>query len=343
MNENNYRVSNDIGIDPSSVPVIDTLDAVPSEETIKANKPQKPKKKNDLVKKILFTVLVILLMAGVGFGVYYYLSLGAKNNPPKPAEFTLQNQVVYVGDSLSTDLVEYGDFSKVDISACSLDIQGVDMTKEGQYDYSVMCNSTKYSAKITVLSKVEFTYQTKLVRKVAGSSYDITDFISGEGDYDYEFIENSAVINYFKNAGGPYNIGITLKDNNGNTFNAYAALVVTHESPYITMNCRKKTSNITEVNTYSFNSSKNDMGYTTKSFEYKYEDKKTYDKEKQKIVNGMLTMDDHTGIAIVDDNNLTITIVAELDKNNVPNELSNLNSYNDIYNYYSNNGYVCKI
>ncbi len=343
MNENNYRVSNTIGTDPSSIPVIDTLDAVPTEETIKANKPKEPKKKNDFLKKVLFVILVLALMAGVGFGVYYYLNLGTKKKVTKPAEFTLQNQVVYVGDILSTDLVEYGDFSKVDISSCSLDIQNVDISKEGQYDYSVMCNGTKYSAKITVLSKVEFTYQTKLVRKVAGSSYDISDFIVGKEDYDYEFIENSAVINYFKNAGGPYNIGITLKDNNGNTLNAYAALVITHESPYITMNCQKKTNKVTEVNTYSFNSSKTDMGYTTRSFEYSYEDKKTYDKEKQKIVNGVLTIDEHTGIAIVNDNDLTITIVTELDNNSVPSELSSLNSYNDIYNYYTNNGYVCKI
>ena len=92
MNEKEYFKANDdgIGIDPTMMPVIESLDVLPAETKPeekangKKNKkkkgklptPNPDKKPRDLIKKILFTVVVLLLMAGVSFGVYYYLSLG---------------------------------------------------------------------------------------------------------------------------------------------------------------------------------------------------------------------------------------------------------------------------
>ena len=85
MNENGYLNSNgdNIGIDPSVVPVIESLDFTPGETYTenKTVKKVKTNKSNDdkgpsLIKKILFTLVVLALMAGVAFGVYYYLSLG---------------------------------------------------------------------------------------------------------------------------------------------------------------------------------------------------------------------------------------------------------------------------
>ena len=85
MNEQNYFQANDdgIGIDPTMVSVIETLDVLPKEEIPNKPKnkgrsktPNPDKKPGDLLKKILFTIVILALMAGVSFGVYYYLSLG---------------------------------------------------------------------------------------------------------------------------------------------------------------------------------------------------------------------------------------------------------------------------
>lgn len=79
------NVKNEIGTDPTMVDVIETLDVPVPEKKIepknenKQNNNDKNQKKGSFIKNLLFIILVLALMGGVAFGVYYYLRL-AKNN-----------------------------------------------------------------------------------------------------------------------------------------------------------------------------------------------------------------------------------------------------------------------
>ena len=79
-------MKNEIGTDPTMVDVIETLDVPvpekkiePKNENKQNNNDKKPEKKGSFIKNLLFIILVLALMGGVAFGVYYYLRL-AKNN-----------------------------------------------------------------------------------------------------------------------------------------------------------------------------------------------------------------------------------------------------------------------
>ena len=152
-------MKNEIGTDPTMVDVIETLDVPvpekkiePKNENKQNNNDKKPEKKGSFIKNLLFIILVLALMGGVAFGVYYYLRL-AKNNENnvnvKPA-FNLNKMQINEGDEVPQSLSEYGDFSKIDISNCKLDTSEVKNNVPGNYTYYVMCNGSKYSESFVV-------------------------------------------------------------------------------------------------------------------------------------------------------------------------------------------------
>ena len=155
-------MKNEIGTDPTMVDVIETLDVPvpekkiePKNENKQNNNDKKPEKKGSFIKNLLFIILVLALMGGVAFGVYYYLRL-AKNNENNvnvtPA-FNLNKMQINEGDEIPQSLSEYGDFSKIDISNCKLDTSEVKNNVPGNYTYYVMCNGPKYSESFVVKSK----------------------------------------------------------------------------------------------------------------------------------------------------------------------------------------------
>ena len=236
-------MKNEIGTDPTMVDVIETLDVPvpekkiePKNENKQNNNDKKPEKKGSFIKNLLFIILVLALMGGVAFGVYYYLRL-AKNNENNvnvtPA-FNLNKMQINEGDEVPQSLSEYGDFSKIDISNCKLDTSEVKNNVPGNYTYYVMCNGSKYSESFVVKSKdgsdepvtptvtKRLNVTTYFNYTIKGEQLNIERLISSDDNLTFEFANKE------KYKEDMYNIGLQKveikavdSENNENTYYAF--------------------------------------------------------------------------------------------------------------------------
>lgn len=365
MNEKEYFQANDdgIGLDPTMMPVIESLDVLPSdgkEEAKGKNKktkgksksktPNPDKKPGDLIKKILFTVVVLALMAGVSFSVYYYLSLGTASNGK--TKFRLEDKTIFVGETLPTSVIEYGDFSTVDVSECSLNVLDVNINEPGEYNYSIVCGKAKYTAKINVVEKIVFDIATKLVYKTVGDTVTADEFISTEHDnYEFAFVDEGEVSNYLTTTGGPSLVDIKVTNENGDEVIVKSLLYVLENSAnmYLTCNSSKQTTeeyNFTIIDKIAFDSSRIDMKASIRIYNYIFENDNDYEETKKQIIDGKIALNGHEGNALIDNVNKKIQIVSILDSNTLDSEYGSEfpTAYNDINNYYRNTKkYSCSI
>lgn len=364
MNESEYFKANDdgIGMDPTMMPVIESLDVEPpsKDEDPKGKKKAKPKKKKsttpnpdkkpgDLLKKIMFTVVVLLLMAGVSFGVYYYLSLGRHGGKGK---FTLNDKVIFVGDPLPTSVMDYGDFSTVDVTECKINVDDVNINEAGEYDYSIVCGKAKYSAKIIVQEKIYFDIATKVVYKTLGETAVVKEFIETEReDYTFAFVNEAEVTNALATTGGPHVIEIKVINENGEETIVNGLLYVQTEDAMMFLTCDSgeqsgDTYDYIITDKIAFNHERNNMGDSLRSYKYTIPSAGDYELLKSQITSGELTIGDQTGYALI--NNLTnqITLVSVLTNETLNEEYGQPmpSAYNDINSYYRNTKkYSCSI
>ena len=343
-----------IGTDPTIIQTIDSLDIEPEEPKSKkkSKTPNPDKKPHSILKKIIFTIFVLALMAGVAFGVYYYLSLGTGNKKTSSKKnFTLDDKVIYVGEELSNNIMDYGEFNSVDISKCILDINTVDNTTEGNYEYNVTCDKEKNTASISVIQRTVFNVETLLVYKEANSDITINEFIKSENDYTYSYVDENALNEYIQTPGGPYSIGINVKNENDEETTIYAALYVMPSKPlmYLTCNSQKQTSSVTKytiTDKIAFNSSRNNMNTSVRIYNYEFDNESEYYNYLTNINNGQINIDNHEGIVIMDNSAHILEIISTLDNNTLNQEYgSNFpTTYNEINSYYRNTKkYSCSI
>ena len=347
MNPNEYFKANDdgIGTDPTMVEVIESLDVLPEEnkagekdkkeknKKVKANKTKAPKKVSttpnpdkkpgDLIKKIIFVIIILLLMAGVAYGVYFYLSLGRKKNVSK---FTLEDKVVYLGDNLSSSVIEYGDFSTIDISECNLDISSVKTDTVGEYPFSVTCGKTKYSAKIFVTERIIFNVEAVPVYKNQGDTVDATEFfkVTDEG-YSFEFIDAPAVESYLSSGEGLYQVDIKVINNKGNETILTSVLYVLTQNSDMKLTCNSAQLkddlipyNIIDV--IALDAEKEYLDLSIRTYSFVFADESEFELTKNKIENGKLTIEEKSGYALVDNINKRIKIVDKLKKDTLDKE-----------------------
>ncbi len=311
---------NSIGTDPTNVPVIENLDVAPKAKN-------ENNKKNDLVKKIIFTVVVVLLMLGVAGGLYFYLNLGQKNKTT--SSFTLNDIDIPQGQVLSSNINDYGTFTGIDVSTCEIDLSGVDNLTPGSYSYSVKCFKTTKQAIIKVIAYNNFKLTTKILTRKVGSSVVATSFVEQKPDYTYSFVENDDYANLQRVGLRVVAIDVQDKDNNHQT--VYGVLNVIENDYLMMMDCRKD-NNVQRV-VFDYNNTK--MGKVIDIYEVKYENEEELLKNVININNGSITLDNHTGFALIDYSKLQIRIFSALEDSSIPN------SYNEIRNYYINNSYTC--
>ncbi|MBE6148014.1 MAG: hypothetical protein E7167_00680 [Firmicutes bacterium] len=367
MNEKEYFQANDdgIGLDPTMMPVIESLDDLPAdapsdkknkkENNKKGNKPKSKtpdpnKKSGDLLKKILFTVVVLLLMAGVSFGVYYYLSLGTKSGGK--SKFTLEDKLVFVGETLPTSVMEYGDFSTVDVSECSLNILDVNVNEPGEYNYSIVCGKAKYTAKIIVQERVSFDIATKLVYKQLGDEVEASEFITTEReDYNISFVSEEAVKDYLTAMGGPHVVEIKVVNSEGQETIVSSLLYVLSEQAnmYLTCNSSKQSVgdyNFTIIDKIAFDSSRNDMGASIRSYNYSFDSDAEYENMKKQIIEGKIIINNHEGYVLIDNVNKKIQLVNLLTMETLEEEYGSQfpTTYTEINGFYRNTKrYSCSI
>jgi hypothetical protein len=110
-------------------------------------------------------------------------------------------KVINEGDEVPQSLSEYGDFSKIDISNCKLDTSEVKNNVPGNYTYYVMCNGSKYSEKLQVVSAEKAKTLIAFGEKVASPKINVkTEKWDGGHTYisisfyDYDTNQSIAVI-----------------------------------------------------------------------------------------------------------------------------------------------------
>jgi len=350
-------VNNDknIGIDPTTVNILETLDMESDAENkekrvLKAPKTPNPdKKKESVIGKIFFVIIILALMAGVAYGVFYYLNLGRKES--FKAKYSIVDKTIYVGDKVSKDIFDYGNFAQVDISSCALDVSKVDSSKAGEYNYNVICDGSKYTAKIIVKDRTNFLVTTNVLYKQVGDTIDINDFIKGKDNYTYEFENKDETINLLGSAGGPHIVNIVVDNNQDEKIMVSSVLYVLASSPKFFLTCE---SNYVDTDNYSYRvidkfaigNAKNNMDKNLRIYEYVFSSQNDYLKALSTVSEGMITIDGKTGIALQDYEMLTIKVVQNLSKDILNEEYGRTfpTQYNQIQNYYKETKkYSCSI
>ena len=352
---------NEIGTDPTMVDVIETLDVPvpekkiePKKENKRDNNDKKPEKKGSFIKNLLFIILVLALMGGVAFGVYYYLRL-AKNNENNvnvtPA-FNLNKMQINEGDEIPQSLSEYGDFSKIDISNCALDTSEVKNNVPGNYTYYVMCNGSKYSESFVVKSKdgsdepntptvtKRLNVTTYFNYTIKGEQLNIERLISSDDNLTFEFANKE------KYKEDMYNIGLQKveikavdSENNENTY--YAFVYVINEEPKMKFKCISPNNSL--IDEIIFNKNKENMNNSVRMYEYTF-DETEYSNMIETVTNGTIKINENEGNAILDYTNKKITILKDLPTETLNSEYGGTfpSTYSEVSNYYRNSlKYTC--
>ena len=231
MNGNYHLNQDDIGIDPTTVAIVDTLDDTPKlkQEEVKPVIANEPKKKKPFFKKLALILGTVALMGGVAFGVYFYLNTGKRKALSKP-KFILNNFNVYLGSTLSDSIFDYGDFADIDVSGCKLDTSGVNTNKTGSYEYSMTCDKVKYTGNIYVIKKYDFEITANVLYKTSDDVLIASEFMKGSNDNIYTIRDNN-VTSYLYKPGGPYYIEITLENEKENLKDSSSSVLYVTEKP----------------------------------------------------------------------------------------------------------------
>lgn len=356
---NSYPNSNidSIGIDPTTINAIDTLDDTLLGPT-NNNEPKDKEPKNkfvELLKKIIFIIVILAIMGGISFGLYYYLSLGNNNKNTNTAPVFVLNDIEVVVDTpLSSNILDYGDFSSLDLTDCTLNTKNVDNTKVGEYDYYVLCDNTKYTAKIKIVDEPRFVLNTKLVTKQVGETVTIKEFVETEENYAFVFEDEDKVNDYLKSEGGPYLIDIKVIDDEKHEQMISSVLLVYEKNPKFTMTCQSASNasagnegiNYYIVDKINFNDNNENMNNSTRNYEYSYGEYQAYNNAKKTIKDGKITLNDINGYAVFSDKTMTINVILDLTQDTLDKEYGSTfpTTYADISKYYKTaKNYKCSL
>jgi len=301
---------------------------------------KKPKKKGN---KILFVIIVLLALVGVGFGTYYILNYTKQK---EEVIITTKDFHMNVGEVLSTNIEDYAVISGTDVRNCNVNTDNVNMTAVGIYEYTVACGTTQKKGRITVIDNRELMPELITVYKAKNGTLEAKEFAKTvDENLTYEFVEPEVVNNYLNGEPGTYTVKIKVTSNTNKTAELEANLVIMAIKGYIT--CTSKEEKIKDINASMtiaerfaiVNDDSNSYGNIAYEIHtFKFTDETEYAnylaifKTENKI-----TINNITGDAKFDDQNLTITITNNKDNNLVISEYGkeNIEKYSTIRSYFT--------
>lgn len=322
------------------------LGTLPPEE-----KKEEPKKG----KKLLFLIVVLLIMAAVAFGIYYFLVVSKNKNNGK-FTVTFKEVNLPLGSELSTNITDFitvknGDASKCIISGDSV----IDTTKEGVYEYSVICGEEIVKGgKVTVADKEAPKVYLNTVFVSKGTTLAATDFVNKCEDVSgctYKFTDDVDLENITKTAGGPVKVDIEAVDGKENKVIYTSNLYVTEVPTILYKKCSSQEELLAEVSAnkvvqdvlaFGYNPQLSYLGLSVRNYRYTFLNADEY----KNIIGpkqSTITFDNHTGIATYLDEVNTLIITENLSaetlaSENEGKEFTDLNTVNKIY---EDKGYKC--
>ena len=311
---------------------------------------QTPVKQKKPMNKTLFVVLIIVLIAAVAIGVYYFLNMSNSVN------VSIKDVNIGVGETLSDNISDYATITGKNADTCTLNNRNVDTSTIGEYEFEINCGDDKYTGKVIVSDMTAPVATTNVVYKVVNDTINSDEFVSSCEDpsgCDYTFADEAIVNGYLQTAGGPYTVGMNVTDEAGNTTTLDAYLYVSAYDILAYTSCILDNQT---VSGYQANKAITDffpigrdasnelsyLGIGRRIYTYVFTNIEEYNTVKGEKPN-TLTFDNVTGLASYDDENLTITISTDLSNATLNTEAGGTfgPSYAIFRQYYTDKGYTC--
>lgn len=307
---------------PSFTPgTIGTNPPINPEEPAKAKKDGKKG-----MNKTLFIVLLIVLMAAIGGGIYWYLNLSKGNE----LHVSLKDVAYNLNEEPSTDISDYATITGANSSSCVLDTSKIDTTKVDQYEYTITCNGQVFKGKAIVADNSAPIISTISVYKTVNSEVEPSEFIAtcyDSGECTYKFEDESAVKAAMTTPGGPTKINIVVTDENNNSVTVEGNLNVIESEIRAYYDCSSAGQNVENFNatmtlTHSLGILKNTAtdgslafgNFGTQTYVYTFTDQEQYDQLLTSFKNdNKIIINDVTGVPTFDEEKMTITMISDLD------------------------------
>ena len=302
----------------------------------------KPKKK---MNKTVFFLIIVLLIAAVGVGVYIFLNMS--NGPavrvtPKAVE-------IEVGSEVSTNIEDYATFSGINSSECSLDTSNITDTNTvgAEYPFTITCNSVTYNGTATIVNNngdvTPPEVELKQVTVEVNGEVSPEDFIvsCSEEDCTYEFSNPDMVAGYLATAAN-YHVDIIVRDAAGNSVTVTGTLIVSAEEvPDIYLSCTAGNETLKLGITEN-----NFTGNAIRTYTFTFDREEEYNTFKSANKNNSsVSYQNVTGTPSFDDSTLTLTLTQTLTKAQLDQEAGSTlpTAYGDIRSYYVGEGYTCSL
>ena len=230
--------------------------------------------------------MIIILIAGVGFGIYYFL-FAARTNAPT-ATIDIKELKLELGENLSENIDDYATISGYDKNSCEIDTSEISSNKVGAYRFYVTCGENKVEGTIIIDDTTKPDVVTNEIVVLPNATIKVEDFIDSCIDAStctYKFSDEQEVQTALKNV-GEYDISIVVTDEYNNESTITAKLIVSNEAPVKYLTCTGSEKDVDEiyatlVETYKFGIDKNNNFYDAiKTSEFKFEELEDYEKIK---------------------------------------------------------------
>lgn len=335
--------NNDVNPIPTLDPLMNPAPqiVVPENESVGAIPPNNPEKKG--MNKVLFIILIVALILGVAYGIYYFLSM---NNAEESVTLSSKEYDLY--SEVSENINDYATFENVDSANCALDVTGVDSNVVGTYEYTITCGENVYTSSVEVSDNRDFIVETDNVVFFKGAEVIADDFIlsSTKDNVYYSFVDDTELLTNLTSTGGPYSVSILAVDNLGNELiveaNYYVVLAYLDaiSDEYQSENYD---ASYTITDRFYIGTGNVSMGISYRYYTYQF-DYDTYVSVKSEF-DGGYEFDNLAGILVFDDENYTLTIEVTLTDETLDIEYGSdfPEDYSSISTYYKNNGYTISI
>lgn len=336
---------------PNPVPSFENSNQIGQTPPLSLEPEGKPKKKKG---KFFVVLLVLLLLGGLGFGVYYILNYTDLLTQKEKVTIKTKNLQINVGESLSNNIADYASITGTDSANCYKDTTSVDVTKSGNYKFTVTCGKISKEGKVTVVDNSTLNLDTKTVYKTKGATLSASEFSTNE-EYNYEFV-NSEDQNITSNEPGTYTIKlkVTKGDKSGET--DAKVVILSHElKGYVA--CTSDEENIDGSNNIKMNKTEKIgiledgqngfAGFGQEIYTFIFDDDTDYkDYESKYKAGNTITINNVTGITNfgTDSNGKSIIMITkDRDNSSIIEEYGedNVKNFSAIMKYFGTEGYKC--
>jgi len=315
---------------PTNVMGVPTPPSLPPED----GKKKKDKKANN---KVVFIVLAAVLIIAVGLGVYYMLNT-SKTKAPAVNITPLLNEVELGTTINKNSALQFAKVTGYNLNDCKVETN-INANKVGTYEYTVTCGNkvsgpTKVQVKDTTPPEVTLK-EVVVVPDTPVSAEDFVEDIKDASKYTISMEEKEIDTSVT----GTYSINIIVSDDYDNQTEVVGTLIVDENAPTTYLTCEQASTSSSKI-TYLFGITNASEIYNTKKIiTLEYEDEDAYE-EAVTTAQEDEELDGYTGIFKFNDQNLTITITADILADDFDEEFDSVpTTEDDVQNIFNNDCY----